>query len=85
MPSIGMDPVLLHAHADDEDARVLRCHPHRLLDHARHTDGFEDHERTHAVDLAPRLDRRRLARIDDDVGAELLGELPALRARSRRR
>ena len=46
------------------------------VDHARHADRLEDHERAHAVDLAPRLDRRRLARIDDDVGAQLLGQLP---------
>ena len=36
----------------------------------------------HAVDLAPRLDRRRLARVDDHVGAELLGERRRLREKS---
>ena len=71
-----MDPILLHAHADDEDAGVLGRHPHGLLDHARHTDRFEDHERAHTVDAPPGIDDTLVAGIDDDVASEVLGETP---------
>ena len=73
-----MDPVLLHARADDEDARILRGHPHRLLDHAGHTDRLEDDQRPNAIDLAPCIDRRRLTWIDDDIGAQLSSKLAPL-------
>ena len=74
-----VDRVLLHAGADDEDPGVARRHPHRLLDHPRHADGLEDHERLVPVDPAPRGDRRLDRGIDDLVAAEMLGQRAARR------
>ena len=71
-----MDPILLHAHPDDEDAGVLGRHPHGLLDHAGHTDRLEDHERAHTVDPPPGVDHPLVAGVDDDVASEVLGEAP---------
>ena len=69
-----VEPILLHADADDEDARALRRHPHRRVDHPRHADGLEDDERAHAVDIAPRVDGGALGGVDDDVTTKVLGQ-----------
>ena len=73
-PEHRVDVILLHAGADDQDAAVLRRHPHRVLDHPGDPDRLEHHERLAAVDAAPGADRRLLVRIDDLVAAEVLGE-----------
>ena len=58
-----VDVVGLHAHTHHENASVLGGHPHGALDHARHADCLEDDERLLAVDLPPRLDGGRFARV----------------------
>ncbi len=70
-----VDVILLHAGTDDQDATVLRSHPHRLLDHPGNTDRLEHHERLAAVDAPPGA-RSAVSSfgIDDLVAAEVLGE-----------
>ena len=74
-----VDVIGLHAHADHENSRVPRGDAHCFVDHARHTNGFEDHERSDAIDLAPRIDRSCLAGIDHNIRAEAFGERASTR------
>ncbi len=65
---------MLHAHADDQDARVPRRHHHRLVDHAGHADSLEDDERLRAVDAPPCVHRTLDRGVDDLVRTHLRGE-----------
>ena len=41
----GPERVGLHTHAGDDDATPGRCIEDRLIEHPRHPDGLEEHER----------------------------------------
>src|SRR5262249_26481008 len=62
-----------------EDAGPHLAGVHDLLEEARRADALEDHGRFAAPALAPHLKRRPFGGVDQDVGAEALGQGAALR------
>ena len=63
----GTERVGLHAHAGDDNAASRRCVEDRLIEHPRHPDCLEEHQRAQPVDAPPRVDHRLRAWVDDLV------------------
>jgi hypothetical protein len=64
-------------HTPTTRTRASGRDPHGLFDHARNTDGLEDHQRPRSVGAPPGIDGTFVAWIDHDVATEVLGETPA--------